>query len=50
MSDAERLPSYFCIWCEREIVPEEHEDGLLYVHDETHHPYDFNQDDEKVIH
>jgi len=40
--------SYFCIYCMREIIPEKHSNGHLYIHDEVPHPDDFRQQDEKI--
>ena len=40
--------SYFCIYCMKEIVPERHEGGNLYIHDDVPHPNDFNQSDENM--
>ena len=40
--------SYFCIYCMREIIPEKHSNGYLYIHDEVPHPDDFRQQDEKI--
>ena len=39
---------YWCIYCEREIVPEEHENGDLYIHDDVYHPPTFNHTDERI--
>jgi len=42
--------SYWCIYCQREIRPEVHDGGNLYIHDDVEHPATFTQRDEKIEH